>query len=126
MRDARDHERGTGPYATSELVLADELLGWLSPGMLRLADRGFYSFERFQSAHATGAQLLWRVGSNVKLEREQTLPDGSYLTHIQRIRHGRDRHTATQARAIDYTLEDPGLPATEQRYRLLTTILDRP
>ena len=55
-----------GPYTTSELVLADELLGWLSPGMLCLADRGFYSFERFQNAHATGAQLLWRVGSNVE------------------------------------------------------------
>ncbi len=113
-----------GPYTTSELVLADELLGWLSPGMLCLADRGFYSFERFHNAHATGAQLLWRVGSNVKLEREQPLGDGSFLTHIQRIRHGRDRHTATQARVVDYTLEDPGLPATEQRYRLVTTMLD--
>jgi len=113
-----------GPYTTSELVLADELLGWLGPGMLCLADRGFYSFERFQNAHATGAHLLWRVGSNVTLEREQPLGDGSYLTHIQRIRHGRDRHTGIQARVIEYTLEDPGLPASEQRYRLATTILD--
>ncbi len=113
-----------GPYTTSELVLADELLGWLGPGVLCLADRGFYSFQRFQNAHATGAQLLWRVGSNVKLEREQPLEDGSFLTHIQRIRHGRDRHIATPARVVDYTLEDPGLPASEQRYRLVTTILD--
>jgi hypothetical protein len=113
-----------GPYTTSELVLADELLGWLGPGMLCLADRGFYSFERFQRAHETEAELLWRVGSNVKLEREQALGDGSFLTHVQRIRHGRDRHTATAARVVDYTLEDPGLPATEQRYRLVTTMLD--
>jgi hypothetical protein len=113
-----------GPYTSSELVLADELLGWLRPGMLCLADRGFYSFKRFGQAHASGAQLLWRVGSNVALAREQTLGDGSYLTHIQRIRHGRDRHTAIQARVVEYTLEDPGLPAAERRYRLVTTILD--
>jgi hypothetical protein len=113
-----------GPYTTSELVLADELLGWLRPGMLCLADRGFYSFERFPKAHLTGAQLLWRVAGNVTLAREQPLADGSYLTHIQRIRHGRDRHTAIQARVIEYTLEDPGLAAGKQRYRLATTLLD--
>ena len=28
------------------------------------------------------------------------------------------------ARVIEYRLEDPGLPRSEQRYRLLTTILD--
>jgi hypothetical protein len=113
-----------GPYTTSEQAFADELLGWLSPGMLCLADRGFYSYERFPKAHQTGAQLLWRVAGNVTFEHEQTLPDGSYLTHLQRIRHGRDRHTTLQARVIEYTLEDPGLPANDQRYRLVTTLLD--
>ena len=29
-----------------------------------------------------------------------------------------------QARVVEYTLADPGLPAAEQRYRLLTTLLD--
>ena len=114
-----------GPYTTSELVLADELLGWLRPGMLCLADRGFYSFERFQKAHADrGAAALAGRLERRSFEREQALGDGSYLTHIQRIRHGRDRHTATPARVVDYTLEDPGLPASEQRYRLVTTLLD--
>jgi hypothetical protein len=113
-----------GPCTSSELELADELLGSLSPGMLCLADRYFYSFERFPKAHASGAQLLWRVASNVVLQPEQTLADGSYLTRIQRIRHGRDRHTGIKARVVEYKLEDPGLPAAEQRYRLLTTLLD--
>lgn len=113
-----------GPCTSSELELAEELLGWLQPGMLCLADRYFYSFERFPRAQASGAQLLWRVGSNVTLQREQALADGSYLTRIQRIRHGRVRQTGITARVIAYTLEDPGLPAAEQRYRLLTTLLD--
>ncbi|HEY2594498.1 MAG TPA: IS4 family transposase [Chloroflexota bacterium] len=113
-----------GPYSSSEVALADELVAWLAPGMLCLADRGFYSFERFPKAHQTSAHLLWRVAGNVTFEHEQALADGSYLTHIQRIRHGRDRHTATQARVVEYALEDPGLPASEQRYRLVTTLLD--
>lgn len=113
-----------GPYTTSEPALADRLLGWLGPEMVCLADRGFYSFERFQKAARTGAQLLWRVNSNVRLPREQTLADGSYLTHISRENHGRPRRPGPQARVIEYRLEDPGLPQTEQRYRLLSTTLD--
>ena len=38
-----------GPYTSSEQELADRLLGLAEPGMLCLADRGFYSFERFQN-----------------------------------------------------------------------------
>ncbi len=67
-----------GPLSSSENVLADELLGGLEPGMLCLADRGFYSFERFKNARRTGAQLLWRVKANMLLPREQQLSDGSY------------------------------------------------
>ncbi len=113
-----------GPYRSSEHALADELLESLTPGMLCLADRNFYSFERFPKAAQTGAQLLWRVNSSVVLPREQTLPDGSYLTHISQSNHGKSRRRGPQARVIEYRLEDPGLPQAEQRYRLLTTILD--
>lgn len=59
-------------------TLADELLDTLKAGMLCLADRGSYSFQRFASVRATGAQLLWSVKSNMVLARERQLPDGSY------------------------------------------------
>jgi hypothetical protein len=111
-----------GPYETSENELADELLGALAPGTLCLADRGFYSFERFQAARETGAQLLWRVKSNMRLAREQTLSDGSYLSSVYAWS---DRHTHSdpaRVRVIEYQLEDPGLPQAEERYRLLCTI----
>lgn len=112
-----------GPYRSSEQALADRLWSSLSEGMLCLADRGFYSFERYQKAAGTGAQLLWRVNSNVGLPRERTLDDGSYLTHISKENHGRTRRRGLQARVVEYRLQDPAL-AEDQRYRLLTTILD--
>jgi Transposase DDE domain len=88
------------------------------------ADRNFYSFERFQKARATGAQLLWRVKSDVGLPREQTLPDGSYLTSIYARENRRARRDGVRARVIEYELDDPGRAANDTRYRLLTTILD--
>ena len=66
VRDARDlRARRWARTPSSEQALADQLLGALGSGMLCLADRGFYSFERFQNARQSGAQLLWRVKSNM-------------------------------------------------------------
>jgi hypothetical protein len=114
-----------GPYERSENALADEFLGALSAGMLCLADRGFYSFERFENAHATGAQLLWRVKANMVLPREQQLADGSYLTRIYRSQPDqRAQRDGVRVRVVEYRLQDPGLPETEERYRLLSTLLD--
>jgi hypothetical protein len=114
-----------GPYASSERELADRLLGALGPGMLCLADRGFYSFEYFQNARQTGAQLLWRVMSHMLLPREQQLSDGSYLTRVYRCQGDqRARRDGVTVRVVEYKLEDPGVPQAEQRYRLLCTILD--
>jgi hypothetical protein len=79
-----------GPYTSSEQKLADQLLGLLADGMLCTADRGFYSFERFQSARQTGAQLLWRGKSNMALPREKPLPDDSYLSTVYAFS---DRHS---------------------------------
>jgi hypothetical protein len=113
-----------GPLSSGENALADELVARLEPGMLCLADRGFHSFARFQAARETGAQLLWRVQRNMLLPREEQLPDGSYLTRIYANqpdqRAHRDGH---QVRVVEYQLDD-GLSNPEQRYRLLTTILE--
>jgi hypothetical protein len=113
-----------GPYTTSENALADELVEALGAGMLCLADRGFYSFERFQKARGTGAQLLWRVQSSVGLPREQTLSDGSYLTSIYALENRKARRDGQRARVVEYALDDPVRGEEDQRYRLITTILD--
>ena len=113
-----------GPYRSSEQELTERLLGALEAGMLCLADRGFYSFERFEKAQQSGAQLLWRVKTDVGLPRDQTLPDGSYLTSIHALKDRRARRAGLPARVVEYRLDDPGLAESEQRYRLLTTLLD--
>jgi hypothetical protein len=118
-------DAGLGPYSSSEKELADPLIDRLGEGMLCLADRGFYSFERFQRARATGAQLLWRVMGHMLLPREQQLADGSYLTRIYKSQQDqRAKRAGERVRVIEYRLDDPVLSDAEQRYRLLTTILD--
>ena len=114
-----------GPYSSSEKELADGLIDALGDEMLCLADRGFYSFERFQRARGTGAQLLWRVMSHMLLPREQQLTDGSYVTRIYKNQNDqRARRHGEPVRVLEYRLEDPAVADEEQRYRLITTILD--
>ena len=113
-----------GPYTSGELALADELWESLGGGMLCLADRNFYSFERFQKARNTGAQLLWRIKSDVGLPRKQTLPDGSYLTSVYAPKNRKAKRDGAPARVIEYELDDPGRQGNDTRYRLLTTLLD--
>jgi hypothetical protein len=110
-------------YATSEIALAKAVLPSLCKGMLCLADRGFFGFEMWKQAAATGADLLWRGRKNILLPCEKRLPDGSYLSLIyssqQEQRRGRN---GVAVRVIEYRLE--GVEGTEPLYRLATTILD--
>src|SRR5674476_1347482 len=50
-----------GRYSQSEATLTWPLLDRLEPGMLLLADRGFFSYALWRKAIGTGADLLWRV-----------------------------------------------------------------
>jgi hypothetical protein len=110
-------------YATSEIALARTVLPGLSKGMLCLADRGFFGFEMWKQAAATGADLLWRVRKNIQLPCEKRLPDRSYLSRIyssqQDQRRGRN---GVVVRVIEYRLE--GVEGAEPLYRLATTIPD--
>jgi hypothetical protein len=110
-------------YATSEIALAKTILPSLSEGMLCLADRGFFGFEMWKQAAATGADLLWRIKKNLVLPCEKRLPDGSYLSRIYASQQDRrcKRHGIV-VRVIDYRLE--GVEGAESLYRLATTILD--
>ncbi len=113
-----------GPYTDSERALSDQLLGALRAGMLCLADRGFYSFERFQTARQSGAELLWRATSNMVLPREQPLTDGSFLSSVYARSDRKLHRESARVRVVDYRIDDPGVPQAEERYRLLSTILD--
>src|SRR6266705_1062284 len=69
-------------YATDELTLAAKVIPLLCQGMLCMADRFFPSYKLWQAAAKTGADLLWRVRQNARLEVDKRLPDGSYLSRI--------------------------------------------
>lgn len=110
-----------GPYRSGEQTLAEELVERFTPGMLVLADRGFYSFSLWQKASATGAGLLWRIRSHQVLPVDTRLADGSYLSTVHTIRDRRQRRDGIVVRVIEYTLDAAEPAAT---HRLVTTILD--
>jgi len=112
-----------GPYAMGELSLAEEVLPQLKPGMLCLADRGFYSFHTWNLARGTGAELVWRVKKNMVLPREKDLPDGSYLSRVYESQADQKKKcNGVVIRVVDYILKDH--PEMEPIYRLISTILD--
>jgi hypothetical protein len=112
-----------GAYGDGEVSLAHQIVDWLGPGMLCLADRNFFSFEFWKKAQASGADLLWRVKKNLRLPCEQRLADGSYRSTIYRSdKDRRQRRNGIVVRVIEYRLE--GVAGAEPLYRLLTTILD--
>jgi Insertion element 4 transposase N-terminal/Transposase DDE domain len=111
------------PYATDEITLAQQVVPALQKGMLCLADRFFPSYRLWQAAAKTGADLLWRTRQNARLDVDQRLPDGSYLSRLYASTSDRRKQrNAITVRAIDYCLQD--VPGAEPVYRLITTILD--
>lgn len=127
-----------GPCSLGERTQAGELTGVVEPGMLLLADSGFYSFELFNRFAATGADLAWRVGASVSVELVRWLSDGSYLALIYRpgLSAQRRRHlartvtdggevpadTARLVRVVDYTVPDRNPDG--ELITVITTILD--
>jgi hypothetical protein len=112
-----------GKYKTDEIQLATAVVPALRQGMLCLADRFFPGYKLWQKAAQTGADLLWRVRQNARLEVDQRLADGSYLSRIYAsTAHRRRQRQAMVVRVLEYRL--PDVPGAETIYRLITTILD--
>lgn len=110
-------------YSTDELTLAESVIPALRKEMLCLADRFFPGYKLWRMAAKTGGDLLWRVRGNARLDVEQRLPDGSYLSRIYASTSDRrNRRDGITVRVVDYRLED--VEGAEPLYRLITTILD--
>jgi len=127
--------------AISEQALWDRLVGQLRPGTLNLADRNFFSMNRWRTAAATGAHLVWRVKNGAKsvpAKIIQRLPDGSCLVRLRESNamfYARRRAigdpTAARledmtARMIEFTVTvtDQAGTSTRSRFRVMTTLLD--
>ena len=130
-----------GRYLDGENALADQLQDAFGPGQLNLADRGFFSMDRWIRFSAAGADLLWRVknaAKSVPFKTLHVLKDGSELVLLRESAgmRTRRRKTAgapafpslpdTAARLICFTVltrTRSGRTKTAQ-IRLLTTLLD--
>ena len=98
-------------------------MGSLRKGMLCLADRGFFGYALWQYARSTGADLLWRIKSNIVLPCEKRFSDGSYLSRVYASQKDqRHKENGMIVRVIEYRLD--GIEGAEPIYRLITTILD--
>jgi len=126
-----------GTLSVGERELAAGLLGSMEPGMLVIADRGFFGFEFWRDCLLTGADLLFRVASGLKLPVTRVLPDGSYLSEVAspRVRSAGFRIPLAEAadpanathipvRVIEYTVTTAGGRGKPETFRLITTILD--
>ena len=87
--------------------------------MLLLADRGFFGVDLWQTAAATGADLLWRVRKDIVLAVVEQLPDGSYISEIFDQRDIHHTRGGVRVRVVEYTIA-----GHDDVYRLITTILD--
>src|SRR6266566_37233 len=130
-----------GGYHDGENALADQLEDSFTPGILNLADRGFFSVHRWIRFCGTGADLAWRVKNGAKsvpLKTLETLPDGSELVMLhesdgmraRRRKEAGDLRAArlpdTIARLVTFTVTATTRSGRTKttRMRVLTTLLD--
>jgi IS4 transposase len=112
-------DAATGPLRTGEHALAREVFGSLRAGMLLMADRGFFGVDLWQTAAATGSDLLWRVRKDIVLAVVEQLPDGSYISEIFDQRDIHHTRKGVRVRVVEYTIA-----GHDNVYRLITTIVD--
>ena len=129
-----------GGYLDGENTLADELEDSFTAGILNLADRGFFSMDRWTRFSANGAHLVWRVKNGAKsvpFKTIRTLPDGSELVLLResgsmlgkRRRQAGDKTLTrlpdTVARLVSFTVTArTARRARTSVIKVLTTLLD--
>jgi hypothetical protein len=121
-----------GATSQYERELTHDLLHALTPGMLVIADRGFYSYDLWNAARDTGADLLWRLKTrNPELPVSEMLPDGSYRSTLlpksmrSELKLGRKRRGEKYeipVRVIEYQVSNRD--SDTDIIRLVTTIMD--
>ena len=136
-------EAEIGPIAgkgTGERSLARNLYPRLEEDWLLIADRNFYSYQDWRDAAGTGAQLLWRVKSDLRLPVLDILPDGSHrsvlvdpdirgkardaLIEAARAGEELDPDEAMAVRVVEYQVPDRTGDGKDELICLITTIGD--
>jgi hypothetical protein len=123
-----------------EQTRARPLYQRLEDDWLLIADRNFYCYSGWRDACATGAQLLWRVKSDLRLPVLDIWPDGSHRSVlvnpdirgkardalIEAARAGQDLDPgqAMMVRVVEYTVPDRTGDGKGELICLITTIGD--
>ncbi len=129
-----------GGKGSGEQSLARGLYPRLEEDWLLIADRNFFTWDAWGAAAGTGAALLWRVRSNIRLPVLELLPDGSYrsvlirngaspgrrraLIEAARRGDGLDPGLARPVRVVEYEVDGPGGGGKDELIALVTTITD--
>lgn len=127
-------------WSVGEKTLAARLYPRLRPEELLTADRNFYSFDAWSAAVRTGAALLWRAPTQLRLPVVAVLADGTYLSVVidAKVRGGRrdriveaaragqelDPDEAHLVRVVEYDVPDRAGDGTGELIVLLSTIVD--
>jgi hypothetical protein len=127
-------------WSVGEKTLAARLYPRLRPDELLTADRNFYSFDAWSAAVRTGAALLWRAPTQLRLPVLGVLADGTYLSVVinSKVRGGRrdriieaaraggalDPDEAHLVRVVEYDVPDRAGNGTGELIVLLSTIVD--
>ena len=125
---------------SGEQSLARTLYPRLEEDWLLIADRNFYNWADWCAAADTGAALLWRVKSDLRLPVIELLSDGSYrsvlvspkitgkarqkLIDAARAGEDLDPGKARHVRVIEYEVPDREGGGTGELIALITTITD--
>jgi hypothetical protein len=130
-----------GPRKASEHALSREACAQagIGPGMIILADRGFFGHPLLSYFFNRGADVIWRVQAGLILPRIAEFTDGSYLSVIPHTREGR-RHAMARHRGrplttiphgipvrvieADITITPAAGPPRTEYYRLIATLFD--
>ena len=136
-------DAAAGPVTSKgsgEQSLARALYPRLQDDWLLIADRNFYNWQDWCAAADTGAALLWRVKSDLRLPVLDLLPDGSYRSVlvspkikgkarqklVEAARRGQDldEDKARYVRVIEYEVPDREGDGKGELIALITTITD--
>lgn len=113
------------PCWRGESRMVAGLLRHLTPGMLLLWDRNFFSYELWKALQGQRIEILARVQGSLVLEPIEELADGSYLAKIYRTPYDRQKQrNGIVVRVIKYTLDDPRRVGHGEEHTLITTLLD--
>jgi len=113
------------PCRVSEQAMLPAVLRHVTPDMLLIWDRNFFSYKLGKTLNSRDIKVLARVKANLILRPIERLSDGSYLAKIYPDADARRKdREGIVVRVIKYKLDDPQRVGHDEEHTLLTNLLD--